>query len=532
MYSISDNNLLFYGDNLTIMKSFPSECIDCIYLDPPFNSNRNYNLLYKNATGAPVPEQVDAFCDTWELDAEKIDMIKNLPSVLRSYKTDENIVIFWQMWMQALRRTQPKLLAYLIYMFYRFLEMQRILKKSGGIFLHCDPTASHYIKILMDSVFGYGNFRNEIIWKRRGEKHNLAKKHMGKTHDTILYYGNSPSHHYNVVYLPYREEYLQATYKNKDEKGFYSTFPATNEKGGNKEYEFMGIKRAWRFDKKKMQQLYDNNMLTQSKPTSPFRYKKYLETAKGVPIQDIWDDIPAIRGKDDIGYPTQKPLLLLQRIVEASCPLGGVVFDPFCGCGTSIYAAHLKQRKWIGCDIALISVKLVQAVLQKKYGLTDKENYILDGIPVSLEQAHLLFLKDPFQFQHWAVELAGGFCSAKKTADKGVDGRIYFETNDDLKSMVLSVKGGNLAPTDIRDLHGALGADGNAELAGFLSLKEPTAQMKQAAADAGTYQYKGEGYRKIQLVTVEEMLNGKSFHTPTKVRLLHQDQQYALALVK
>ena len=481
MYSMSSGNTLYYGDNLTVMKSMSARSVDLIYLDPPFNSKRTYNLLYKNATGMAVPEQANAFCDTWELDAEKIDMVHNMPTVLREYGMNDEIVKFWQTWMNALKNTRPKLLAYLIYMFYRLLEMRRILKETGSVYLHCDPTASHYIKILMDGVFGHDNFQNEVIWYYKNA--SRGRKRFAKAHDVILWYGKNsfPTFNANDILVP-----------------------------------------------------FESNM-------TKWRYSKGGQSSKQMPKGKVPDDVislPALNANDKkerLGYPTQKPIALLNTIINASCPKDGVVFDPFCGCGTSIYSAIENKRQWIGCDIAILSIKLIQEVLEKKHGLKEKEHYKIDGIPVSEEQARELFSADPFQFQHWAVELAGGFCNLKKTADRGIDGTIYYEITDargkrDLKKVVVSVKGGHLRPTDIRDLHGVLASDMDVEIAAFICLETPTKPQREAAAAAGTFEYQGVTYNRIQIRTIAELLDNRPFDTPTKVRLIHKEKQYGLAL--
>jgi DNA modification methylase len=249
-------------------------------------------------------------------------------------------------------------------------------------------------------------------------------------------------------------------------------------------------------------------------------FKRYYGDHSGAALQDIITDIAPIsaHGKERLGYPTQKPVELLERIIQASSNKGDVVFDPFCGCGTTIYAAVKNERKWIGCDIAILSIKLMREILTgNEYRLVEGEHFDVDGIPVSVEQAEELFKRDPFQFEHWLVERVGGF-PTKKTGDKGIDGRMYFETQHGLKAMVLSVKGGKLRPTDVRDLEGVLSHETDTEMAGFLSLQEPTKAMREAAARAGQYEYNGITYDRIQFLTVKEILEDKKeFHTPTKM---------------
>jgi hypothetical protein len=221
--------------------------------------------------------------------------------------------------------------------------------------------------------------------------------------------------------------------------------------------------------------------------------------------------------KERLGYPTQKPLVLLERIIKASSNKGDIIFDPFCGCGTSVYAAHLNNRKWIGCDIAILAIQLVQDVLKGRYNLSEGSDYTVDGIPVTVEQAIMLFEQDPFQFQHWAIEYVGGFCTNKKTQDQGIDGRIYYETPHGLKDMVLSVKGGHIGPTDIRDLKGVMERE-RSSMAGFISIKEPTKAMIEEAGKAGMFDYNGIKYPKIQLLTIRKMLDEDYiFRIPNRV---------------
>ena len=463
-------NQLFYGDNLTIMRNMKVGSVDLIYLDPPFNSNRNYNLMYRNLTGRPVPEQVEAFCDTWEMDAQKEDVARNMPVLMRDHKIDHYYIEFWRLWMNALRYTQPRLMAYLIYMVERLLQMKVILKSGGSIYLHCDPTASHYIKVMMDAIFGHQNFRNEIIWCYR--KWSTKGRQFCGNHDSILFYSGKRNV-FNVQYVPTSE---------KTQKRW----------GGKKQRAVLrdGIRTSTSHD----------DELAQS------------------PCPDWWEiSIINPNAKERLGYPTQKPGKLLDRIIKASSNEGDVVFDPFCGCGTTVYSAERNNRTWIGCDIAILAVKLVRDVLQERHNLTEGHDFKIDGVPVSTEQALDLFKRDPFQFQHWAVERAGGFPSPMKVADRGIDGHVYFETASGQESMVLSVKGGNIRPTDIRDLRGVLEREQNA-MAGFISMREPSPSMKREAASAGSYRYMDQTYPKIQMLTVQEMMDQKrGFETPTKI---------------
>lgn len=379
------SNRLYYGDNLTIMQSMNSGSVDLIYIDPPFNSQRTYNLIYKQATGLHVPEQEEAFCDSWELDAEKEEMARKMPIVLREYGVDESLVAFWQAWINALRNTQPHLLAYLVYMSYRLLEMRRILRPTGSIYLHCDPTASHYIKVIMDGIFGHTNFHNEIIWRRSTGK-SLMTKRMPNNHDIILCYQKSDSATWNAdeLFEPYDENDLPETIKEKysliDDSGRryqLDNLINPNPDRPNLTYEFLGVTRVWRWTKDRMQKAYEDGLVVQPRPGAVPRFKRYLDQQRGMPLGDVWTDIAPInsQAKERLGYPTQKPISLLERIIRISSNEGDVVFDPFCGCGSAIYAAHLNKRKWIGCDIAILSVRIVRDVLLKRYGLKEGIDY-------------------------------------------------------------------------------------------------------------------------------------------------------------
>ena len=260
------------------------------------------------------------------------------------------------------------------------------------------------------------------------------------------------------------------------------------------------------------------------------RIKRYLKDAMeyGSPVDDVWNiDKINNSSKEKLGYPTQKPLILLERIIKSSSKEGDTVFDPFCGCGTTIEAAIRNHRQWIGCDIAIHSIKLIQETRIKKYSLTEGKEYYIEGIPQSTEQGRYLFEQDPFQFQHWAIEKTGGFCSNKKTSDQGIDGKIYFEVDKKLCSMVLSVKGGNIKPGDIRDLRGVLEREDDTEMAGFICLKEPTKAMLKEADAAGFYEYQSIKYPRIQILTIQDIFDGKRWYCPSVVKTVRKDMGQA-----
>jgi DNA modification methylase len=538
-----DGNHLFYGDNLTIMRNLPDQCVDLIYLDPPFNSQRNYNLIYKQATGLPVPEQAIAFCDAWELDAEKDQLARELPAVLAAADLPGDVVAFWTAWIQALRGTQPKLLAYLVYMTYRLLEMRRILKADGSIYLHCDSTANHYIKVIMDGVFGHASFRNDITWKRTGS-HGDSRT-WSRVSDHILFYTKGKKFTWNVPRAAHDPDYITTKYRHDDGdgRGRYRLDNMTSPNPRpNMTYAWNGFPpptMGWRYKTETMKKLHDEGRIHYPKNkagnldyTKRPQLKRYLAEITGQVMGDVWSDIAPInsQGKERLGYPTQKPLSLLERIIKTSSNEGDIVFDPFAGCGTAIYAAHLANRRWIGCDIAILSVAMVRDVLAKRHGLIDSLHYRISGVPVSEDGARQLFADDPHQFQHWAVESVGGFCSMKRSNNRGVDGRLWFDTKEGLRSMVLEVKGGKLKPEFTRALTGVLARDKDAMLAGLICLELPTPGMLRDAADAGMIEYQGRHYPRLQLRTVAQLLDGRGFETPTVIRTMDRERQTVLPL--
>ena len=474
-------NRLFYGDCLTIMQEWPLGYVDLIYLDPPFNSDRSYNAIYKDETGMPLPDQIEAFCDMWELDAVRESSIRHMPVLMRENGIDDKTTEFWRLWMNALRDTQPRLLAYLSYMVERLIIMKRILKPTGSIYLHCDPTASHYIKIMMDGIFGHHNFRNEIVWCY--ERGGRSKRFFSWKHDLILFYSNGENYTFNAdaVRLPRKKTNMKIE---------------TDDDGN-----------VWQIK-------------TDSKTGKIYRYKM----KDGVLCPDWWVGIQQLNRseKERMGYDTQKPLTLLERIIKAGSKPGDVVLDPFCGCATTIEAAQKLGRKWIGIDIAIHAIKRVASVrLEERMGLKQGDDFIIEGVPRDLEGAQDLWERDKYHFQKWAVEQVNGFVTSKRTSDGGIDGRIYFRQNwqsKELDSMVLEVKGGkHVSIGDVRALKGVLDND-NALIAGLIVMNKPNStQLRNFngfMAKAGFLTIDGIDYPKMQLLTVEEIFEGKRFITP------------------
>jgi len=408
----------------------------------------------------------------------------------------------------------------------------------------------------MDGIFGHQNFRNEIVWQRTSA-HSSSKKY-GPNFDTILFYTKSDNYTWNGAKVPHDPAYVERFYRHEDEHGKYSLGDLTaagTRRGASglpwKQVNPTAIGRHWAVPTEVMDEILEGDkhtkLSTQEKldildkagriawPSGGAvpRYKRYWDEVKGgQQVQAIWTDIPPIGplASERLGYPTQKPIKLLNRIIEASSNAGDVVFDPFAGCGTAVYAAHQLGRKWIGCDIAILSVKIVRDVLFKRYGLKEGEHYQISGVPLSVEGAEDLFSRDPRQFQHWSVELAGGFSSAKHSGDLGIDGRIHFETDNGLKNMVLSVKGGKLTPAFVRELRGVLERESDSLMAGLICLQKPTDGMIAEAAKAGIYTYRGTDYRRLQIKTIQELLDDRGFHTPSRIQTLNWVKQLALPL--
>ena len=345
------NRTLFKGDNLDFLRGMNSQTVDLIATDPPFNKGKDFHATPESlAAGARFQDRW-----TWDDDVQTdwVDDIKD--DHPRVYSLINHVVGGIDNDPKTRKRLggREDLAAFLCFMGVRLIEMRRVLKDTGSIYLHCDPTASHYLKALMDAIFGDKNFKNEIMWLRKqGERHNLARKRMPSAHDAILYYVKTAAAEYSPQYTPYSQDYINKNYKHQDERGAYSTFPCTNDAGGNRAYEFHGITRAWRFKPETMQEMYDAGLLVQARPTSPFRYKKYLDKDAGVKVDDCWLDVPQVRSKpENTGYPTQKPLALYERIIKSSSNEGDMVLDPFCGCATTPIAAERLGRQWVGMDL-------------------------------------------------------------------------------------------------------------------------------------------------------------------------------------
>jgi site-specific DNA-methyltransferase (adenine-specific) len=426
------------------------------------------------------------------------------------------------------------MMAYLAMMAPRLVELRRVLKETGSIYLHCDPTASHYLKILMDAVFGPFFFKNEIVWKR-SDAHSDAKqgaKHFGRIHDILLFFSKGAEPGFNSIYNPLPESTKEKWYRHVEEGTGrrYNKADVTGPGGaakGNAHYDWKGITRYWRYKKSRMEELEARGRLVYSKSGMVYE-KRYLDESKGVPAQDIWDDIPMLRGlnanrerQERLGYPTQKPEALLERIVRASSNEGDLILDPFCGCGTTIQVAQRLNRRWIGIDITHLAIGLIKKRLSDTFGDEIRNTYTVIGEPTDHAGAAQLAAEDKYQFQWWALGLVGARpAEQKKGADRGIDGRLYFhdDASGNSKQILFSVKAGGVNVTQIRDLRGTLERE-KAEIGVFLCFEEPTRPMLREAAEAGFYQSSDESrYPRIQIFTIEELLGGKHVEYPAHRR--------------
>lgn len=500
-------NQLLFGDNLDWLRSkevFPDGSVDLIYLDPPFNSKRDYNLLFKSPKGKQSEAQIEAFKDSWSWGDQAE---QELAELLKHKNTDVAQMI--HALVAFLGRND--MTAYLVMMSTRLLEMHRVLKPTGSLYLHCDPTASHYLKVVLDAVFGFEHYRNEIIWKRSNPKSH-GSINFPTCSDTIFRYTKSNTFTFHQPYETHDPEYVESAYRYSDEKGQYRLLPLLNPNDNrpNLTYEFMGVTRVWRWTRERMRQAQADGLIVQTKPGAVPQYKKYLEDSKGRTVTNVWTDIQQAAGNESLGYPTQKPLALLERIVEASSNKGDVVLDPFCGCGTAVHAAQKLKRKWIGVDITHLAISLIEKRLKDAF--KSRCEFEVHGTPNDIEAARNLAARDKYQFQYWAVSLveAQPFQGKKKGADGGVDGLKFFHDVDKAgaRKIVVSVKGGGLKADDVRALNHVREREG-AEIAFFISLETPTKGMIADAASAGFYESAtGKKYPRVQLLTIAGLLAG------------------------
>lgn len=513
------DNKLYYGDNLDVLRThIATESVDLVYLDPPFNSNRNYNVIFNRSQAEADADtaQIQAFGDTWVWTHVTAEQYQGLMSGEVPPRVVDAVSAF---------RTllgENDAMAYLVNMAPRIVELHRVLKENGCLYLHCDPTMSHYLKMLLDAVFGPEHFMAEIIWKRTSAHNRVTR--FGPVHDVILGYGKSSRWTWNPQYVPYDQSYIDQDYRRIDpETGRrFRISDVTSNRPGSR-YEWNGKpppgNRYWAYSEASMQEFEKDGRLVYSSNGYP-QLKRYLDEMPGQMVQDVWTDIQPInnRAAERLGYPTQKPLALLERIIQANSNEGDVILDPFCGCGTSVDASVKLKRKWIGIDVTYIAVDLIEKRLSHTYGPDIKNSYDVLGIPRDRAGAFALFSQSPFDFERWAVSLINAQPNEKQVGDKGIDGVARFPTDarGGLGRILVSVKGGRtIGPQFVRDLLGTVQTQG-AEMGVLITMAEPTRGVVDAVNHAGTYTLpvNNETFPKVQVITVTELLHGKRPRMP------------------
>ena len=508
-------NQLYFGDNLKILREhIPVASVDLIYLDPPFNSKATYNMLFKEPTGAQSPAQIAAFEDTWTWGPESDQAFHEVVTLAPKKVADL---------MEALRAFLGvnNMMAYLTMMAVRLVEMHRVLKPTGSLYLHCDPTASHYLKLILDAIFSVKYFRNEITWKRTSG-HSDARRY-GRVHDVILYYsrGNNPI--WNLTYQPYDEAYIREYYRYRDTDGrrwMSDNLSAAGLSGGGYEYEWKGIRRVWRCPLTTMESLDRAGKIFYTKSGIP-RLKRYLDEAAGLPVQDVWADIEALRSwhKERLEYPTQKPESLLERIIHTSSNEGDLVLDPFCGCGTTVAVAERLKRRWIGIDITHLAIALIKKRLHDAFE-SELCPYEVIGEPVDVPSAEALARLNRHEFERWALGrvYARPARDQAKGADAGIDGIIHFSDDQSgkYKKIVIQVKSGQVSVSQMRDLKGVVERE-KAAIGVLITLKPPTRQMREEAAAVRHYEPEnlpGLRFPRLQIITIAELFAGTTVQYP------------------
>jgi len=513
----STMNTLYYGNNLAVMRQhLDPETVDLVYLDPPFNSNATYNVLFLEKNGSRSHAQAHAFEDTWHWGPEAAECYEDV--VEQGGRAADAMIAFRKL------LGQSDMMAYLAMMAPRLIDLRRVLKPTGSLYLHCDPTASHYLKVMLDAIFDAVNFRNEIAWQKiRSSKAQSA--HFGNVHDTIFFYSKTRELRFNPLRTSHSDAYLGSHYRYVDEgtdrryqlDNFTQAGTGPARQFGDREIEPPPGKH-WIWSQERIDSGMKLGLLVFSKNGMP-RVKRYLDEVRGNFVEDMWTDIPPInsQAKERLGYPTQKPEALLERIILASSNEGDLVLDPFCGCGTTVAAAQRLGRCWIGIDITHAAMTLMKDRLARAFGTTVK--YEVIGEPTSVPDAKALAESNPYQFQWWALGLVGARpADEKKGADHGIDGRLFFHDEPrggETKEIILSVKAGHTGVSHIRDLGHVVDREG-AVIGVLLTMQEPTQPMVAEAAGAGFYTHRitGKRYPKLQILTVEDLLAKKLIDRP------------------
>lgn len=523
-----EKNQLYYGDNIDVLKKYVTDAsVDLVYLDPPFNSNRNYSVIFsrKGQIEDENTAQIEAFEDTWHwthvTDSQYTDFVGSAPGAVADALSAFRTLL-----------GENDAMAYLVNMAPRLQELHRVLKPTGSLYLHCDPTMSHYLKILLDAIFDPRNFRNELIWNRTASK-GLSSTRLAKNHDVLLCYAKSTKAKWMTdnAFTPYDHDDLDektaGKYKHDDGDGrLYRLSDITNPNPDrpNLTYEFMGMTKVWRWTKDRMEKAVQDGIIVQSGPGKIPQMKRYLDEQRGRPFSDVWTDIPPLNSQaaERLGYPTQKPLALLERIINLTTEEGDVVLDPFCGCGTTVDAAQRLNRKWIGIDITYIAVDLITKRLRHTYGDSVIDAFETNGIPSDLAGARALFAQSPFDFERWAVSLINAEPNQKQVGDKGIDGTARFpiDAKGKLGKALVSVKGGKtLNPAMVRDLRGTVDRTSDAHMGILISLSPATKGMKDEIDHGGVYEHPAsqQKFPRLQHFTIAELMDGKRPQMPATV---------------
>jgi site-specific DNA-methyltransferase (adenine-specific) len=503
---------LYYGDNLEVLRAHVrDESVDLVYLDPPFNSSTGYNLLFASGASSRTDASIEAFGDTWTWgDASKSAMM-DIDS-----GTNRQLQVMMRAMHDALG--ENPLMAYLAMMAVRLVELHRVLKGTGSLYLHCDPTASHYLKMVLDGVFGAERYRNEIIWKRTSAHGNVSATY-GDVTDTIFYYSKGSSPTWNKPMMALSDKYVEAKYTSVDGSGRrYTTRDMRNPaRRPNLIYDYCALNgvtykphpNGWTCTKEKMRQYDEAGLLYYPKSeTGRLRMKLFLDERPGRPMQTLWDDIPPLnsQAQERLGYPTQKPRALLERIISASSNPGDMVLDPFCGCGTAVDAAQKLGRRWVGIDVTHIAIGMIENRMREGYPGIQFETI---GVPRDLASAERLAADDPHQFQQWVSWQVGGYPRDKKGGDRGIDGWFnYLPSGGRIETGVISVKAGDIVnPNMVRDLGRVMERD-KYRFGLFIMKSMPTRGMREEAASHPTIETEFGRFPALQIVTLAELMHG------------------------
>lgn len=513
---------LFCGDCLDVLRQHvASQSVDLVYLDPPFNSSKEFNVIFRDESGRRSDAQIMAFEDTWHWGPSAEETYAYLTNTEQHGEgavppAVSNLIASLRAGIGV-----NQMLAYLVNMALRLLELRRVLKPTGSIYYHCDPRASHYLKVLMDAIFGAPFFRNEIVWKRTSA-HSSAKRY-GPVHDVLLFYSKSDAAVWNPQHEPHNAAYLASHYRQEDEYGrrfTLSDLTAAGVRNGSSGKNWRSFNPTakgnhWKFTIEHLEDLDRAGRLYWPRKGGWPRYKRYLDEVKGTPLQDVWTDLDPVNAmaKEREGWDTQKPLALLERIIRASSNPGDVVLDPFCGCGTALEASQRLGREWIGIDITWLAIAVISQRMERAF---DLKEIVVDNEPK--ERASVLNMASGpgggYKVQHWAllkVKATPLYGIERRGPDRGIDGIRYFtELNGMLQKILYSVKSGHIGPAMVRDLRGALERE-RAAMGVFITVEPPTREMRREATEAGFYRsalYK-QTFPKLQIITTDDLLAGR-----------------------